>query len=167
MISLGLDASTSTVGFAFVEDKKILSAGFIDVSKVEGNRSKAWFVVDFLKKNLLVDKVEQINLEASLSGFSGPSNRKVVILLARYNAVLEYVLQDWFKKRVNLVNVSTARKQAFGKARIKGVKSKAFVESQISKLYDLSKWEIKNKKGTLDKRIEDVRDAIVIALFTP
>jgi len=164
MISLGFDASTATVGYAFIEDKKILSTGFIDISKVEGNRNKAWYVISEMVKNPLFDKVDTINLEASLAGFSGAN---VVVMLAKWNAVFEYVLEEHFKKPINLINVSTARKQAFGKARIKGIKPKPFVESEINKLYDMTPWIVYNKIKNIDKRCADMYDAIVIGLYSP
>lgn len=167
MISLGFDASTSTVGYVYVEDKKILHASFIDISKVKGNREKAWAVIDVIKSNPLTAKVEQVSLEGSLSGFAGPSSRTVVVQLARWNAVFEYVLQDYFKKPVNLVNVATARKQAFGKAKIQGMKPKEYVKMMVEKLYDMTPWQVKNKIGNVDKRVEDVYDALVIALYEP
>ncbi len=167
MISLGFDASSTTVGFAFTEDKKILSAGFIDISKCKGNRDKSWQVINHLKSHPLIDKVEQINLEASLSGFAGPSNRKVVILLARFNAVFEYVLEDYYKKKINLVNATTARKQVFGKAKIKGIKPKPYVKMMLESLYDTTPWIVKNTKGNPDKRVEDIYDGIVISLYNP
>ncbi len=167
MISLGFDASTSTVGYSFVEDKKILDAGFIDISKIEGTRNKAWAVIDMLKSHKLIGKIGRINLEASLSGFAGPSNRAVVILLARWNAVFEYVLQDYYKLPVNLVNVSSARKQLFGKAKIAGMKPKEYVKVALDGLYDMTPWFVYNKIKNVDKRVEDTYDAVVIALFDP
>ena len=167
MISLGFDASTSTVGWAFTEDKKILDAGFVDISKINGNREKAWAVVNIIKSNPLTEKVERVNLEGSLSGFAGPSSRTVVVKLARWNAVFEYVLQDFFKNGVNLVNVSTARKQAFGKAKVKGIKPKDFVKSMVESRYDMKPWATLNKKGGIDKRVEDVYDALVISIYSP
>ena len=165
MISLGFDASTSCVGFAFTENKVILDASFIDISKIKGNREKAWFVIETLKNHKLIDQIDQINLEASLSGFAGPSSRSVVILLARWNAIFEYVLQDHYKLPINLVNVATARKQAFGKAKLKGMKPKPYVKMMLDQLYDMTPWQTKNKIGNVDKRVEDVYDAIVISLY--
>ena len=167
MISLGFDASSTVVGFAFTEDKKILDASFIDISKYEGNRTKAWAVIDVLSKHPLIGKIGQINLEGSLAGFSGPSSRTVVIMLARWNAVFEYVLQDYYKLPVNLVNVNTARKQIFGKAKIKGMKPKPYVKMMLDKMYDMTPWLVYNKIKNVDKRCEDTYDAVVISLFIP
>lgn len=163
---LGLDASTTTVGWAFTNSGSILDAGFYDISDIIGNRNKSKYVVDKLKANPLSSSTTSVNLEGSLSGFSGPSSRTVVVMLARYNAVLEYVLQNNFPK-VNLVGAQTARKQVLGAARLDGMKPKEFVKMKFEKMFDLSKFEIKNKKGLSDKRMEDVRDAVVMSLYVP
>lgn len=169
MTSLGLDASTSTCGFAFTdENRKILHAGFIDLTKLGTNREKAWGIINQLKTEPLWDKVDRVVLESALSGFSGPSSRTVVIKLARFSATLQYVLEDTFGlDKLVLVNATTARKQLFGKARIRGTKPKIFVDAELSKLYDISPWIIKNRIGNIDKRMEDVKDAIVIATYEP
>ena len=66
--------------------------------------------------------------------------------------------------KVESIHAQTARKKAFGIARIKGIKSKVFVKEQVEKLYDMQPWTILNKKGNEEKRMEDVRDAIVLSL---
>lgn len=169
MLSLGLDASTTTCGFVITDEhRKIHAANFIDITPYNTNREKAWAIIDHLKKKEpLFTKIDRVNLEAALSGFSGGSSRTVVIKLARFNATLEYVLQDVFPFQINLVNATTARKQAFGKARVKGVKPKVYVKSMVDTLYDMTPWTIKNRIGNPDKRMEDVLDALVISLYTP
>ena len=169
MVSLGLDASTTTCGFAFTdENRKILHAGFIDLTKFDTNRAKAWGIVERLKTEPMWSKIDRVNLEAALSGFSGPSSRTVVIKLARFSATLQYVLEDVFGlDKLVLVNATTARKQLFGKARVRGIKPKIFVDTELSKLYDISPWVIKNKIGNMDKRMEDVKDAVVISTYSP
>jgi hypothetical protein len=167
MVSLGFDASSNVVGFAFTEDKKILDAGFIDISKVDTSRGKANYVIDALSSHPLIKKTEQINLEASLSGFAGPSNRSVVIMLARWSAVFEHMLVDSYKLPVNLINVNTARKQVFGKAKIKGMKPKPYVKMKLDEIYDMTPWLVYNKIGNVDKKCEDTYDAVVISLYNP
>lgn len=162
---LGLDASTSTVGYAFSDNGVVCDAGFIDISKITKNKEKAQIVVEFLKNNKHSRDIKYINLEGSLSGFAGPSSRTVVILLARWNAILEYALESAFGDKVNLVGAMTARKQIFGSARVAGMKPKEFVKERLEKMIDISPWEVKNKKNNVDKRIEDVRDAIVMSLY--
>ncbi len=55
MVTLGLDVSTSCVGYAFTENKKILDMGFIDVKKYKTPKEKVFFIIDFLNKSLYID----------------------------------------------------------------------------------------------------------------
>ena len=48
MVILGLDISTTCVGYAFTENKKILDMGFIDVKKYKTSKEKVFFIIDFL-----------------------------------------------------------------------------------------------------------------------
>lgn len=166
-MTLGLDASTTCCGWAITSGSIIVDCGFIDISKFDTNGEKSNYIISVIDKNENVSKISSINLEAALSGFSGPANRAVIIKLARFNAVFEYIMSEHYKMKVNLVGAMTARKQVLGKATIKGIKPKEYVEVSMAKMYDLSRWEVKNKKGNVDKRIEDVRDSIVISLYNP
>lgn len=167
MVILGLDSSTSVTGWAFSENGKILDAGFIDTKKFETTKEKTYHVISELSNNRYIDKFEHINLEAALSGFAGGfTSQQTIITLARHNAVFAYILEEHYKKKVNLLSVNTMRKQLFGKCRIKGVKSKEFVKSELELLYpDVIKFTILNKKGNWDERNGDMYDAIVASLF--
>ena len=166
-IFLGLDVSTTTCGYAFTdENKKILHAGFLDLTKIVGNRAKAAGVISTIEAQA-PGPIDRVNLEGALGGFSGPASRTVIIKLARFNAVLEYALQDAFTCPIYLVNATTARKQLFGKARVKGLKPKEYVRIMMDKLYDTKPWQTLNKIGNVDKRYEDVLDSIVMAVYCP
>ena len=56
--------------------------------------------------------------------------------------IVEVVMafEDEFNIEVKNINPMTARKQVFGKARVKGVKAKDFVKRQVDELYDTKKW---------------------------
>ena len=167
MVILGLDSSTSVTGWAFSENSKILDAGFIDTKKFETTKEKTYHVISELSNNRYIDTFEHINLEAALSGFAGGfTSQQTIIILARHNAVFAYILEEHYKKKVNLLSVNTMRKQLFEKCRIKGVKSKEFVKSELESLYpDVIKFTILNKKGNWDERNGDMYDAIVASLF--
>ena len=45
MVTLGLDISTSCVGYAFTENKQILDMGFIDIKKFTTHKEKAFYVL--------------------------------------------------------------------------------------------------------------------------
>ena len=166
MVSLGLDASTTCVGYAFTQDKKILDMGFIDIKKEITPKEKVFKVLDFLNNNSYIDNVTDINVEDNLQGFAGGrTSQQVIVKLAKFNAVLCFVLEDTFEIEVKNINPMTARKSVFGKARIKGIKAKEFVKRQVENLYDTSKWCKTTTRGNWDKRNIDMYDGLVMSLF--
>ena len=166
MVILGLDASTTCVGYAFTEDKKILDMGFIDIKKEQTPKDKVQKVLDILNKSSYIDDVIDINIEDNLSGFAGGrTSQQVIIKLAKFNAILCFMLEN-FDFKVHNINPMTARKNVFGKARVKGVKAKDFVKEQIEEMYDTSKWCKKTKTGLWDKRNIDMYDGLVMSLFS-
>jgi uncharacterized protein YunC (DUF1805 family) len=158
---LGLDLSTTTCGWAITENKEILSCGYIDISNAEKYKDKA----DLIIKTLVGHSFDKIMIEESLFGFAGGgTSQQVIIKLVKNKAVVGYILENHYGVSIDSIHAQTARKKALGAARAKGVKAKDFVKAELEKQYDLSKWSVLNKKGNPDKRMEDVRDAIVLSL---
>ena len=165
MVSLGLDASTNCVGYAFTKDKKILDMGFIDIKKEKTPKEKVHRVLKILNENDYMDEVIDINVEDNLSGFAGGfTSQQTIIKLAKFNAILCFMLEN-FDYDVYNINPMTARKQVFGKARVKGVKAKDFVKRQVEKLYNTKKWCKKTTRGNWDKRNIDAYDGLVMSLY--
>ena len=166
MVTLGLDASTNCVGYAFTEDKKILDMGFIDIKKEKTPKDKVQKVLGFLNESPYIDKTLEINVEDNLSGFAGGrTSQQVIVKLAKFNAILCFVFEDEFCIEVKSVNPMTARKQLFGRAREKGMKAKEFVEREVEKLYDTSKWCKYTTRKNWDKRNIDMYDGLVMSLY--
>ena len=166
MKKLGLDASTTTVGYAFVDGKEIVTMGFIPIQKEDTIRDKVRLTMDTITELDPFDKVEQIYIEDSLSGFMrGRTSQQTIIKLAKFNAVLVYCLEFAYGEIVEGINPMTARKHLFGKARIKGVSAKDFVKKEINCLYNLEEYVKLTKTGLWDKRNMDAYDALVCALY--
>ena len=166
MVILGLDISTSCVGYAFTKDKKILDMGFIDIKKYKTPKEKVFFVIDFLNKNKYIDDINKIYVEDNLSGFAGGrTSQQVIVKLAKFNAILCFVLEDTFEIEVKNINPMTARKNVFGKARVKGIKAKEFVKMKVEQMYDTSKWCKETTRGNWDKRNIDMYDGLVMSLY--
>ena len=165
MVTLGLDASTNCVGYAFTKDKKILDMGFIDISKQKTPKEKVFKVLDFLNKSSYIDDVIDINVEDNLSGFAGGrTSQQVIIKLAKFNAILCFMLEN-FDFKVNNINPMTARKQVFGKARVKGIKAKDLVKMKVEEMYNTKKWCKHTSRGNWDKRNIDMYDGLVMSLY--
>ena len=166
MVTLGLDISTTCVGYAFTEDKKILDMGFIDIKKEKTPKEKVQKVLEIINQNDFMDEVHDINVEDNLSGFAGGrTSQQVIVKLAKFNAILCFMLEEVFGMEVHNINPMTARKNVFGKARIKGIKAKDFVKGQVEKLYDTKKWCKTTARGNCDKRNIDMYDGLVMSLY--
>ena len=165
MVILGLDASTTCVGYAFTKDKKILDMGFIDIRKETTPKDKVQKVLEVLNSSDYIDEVMDINIEDNLQGFAGGrTSQQVIIKLAKFNAILCFMLEN-FDFTVHNINPMTARKNVFGKARVKGIKAKDFVKEEIEKRFKTKKWCKKTKTGLWDKRNIDMYDGLVMSLF--
>ncbi len=166
MVTLGLDASTTCVGYAFTKNEKILDMGFIDIKKETTPKKKVFKVLDFLNKSSYIDEVFTIYVEDNLQGFAGGrTSQQVIVKLAKFNAILCFMLEEMFEFNVNSVNPMTARKNVFGKARVKGKKAKQFVQEEIEKMYNTKKWCKETTRGNWDKRNIDMYDGLVMSLF--
>jgi len=161
-----LDASTTTVGYAFVDGKDIVIMGFVPIQKEKTIRDKVQLTMDTITRMDPFEQVEQIYIEDSLSGFSrGRTSQQTIIKLAKFNAVLTYCLEFAYGEIVDGVNPMTARKHLFGKARKQGVTAKDFVKEEINCLYNLEEYVKLTKTGLWDKRNMDAYDALVCALY--
>ena len=80
MVILGCDVSTTTVGFAFLEDGHILDMGFIDISKKQTIKEKAIYAYEELQANELFNDVQKVCVEDSLSSFAwGRTSTQTII----------------------------------------------------------------------------------------
>ena len=166
MVTLGIDASTTCVGYAFTDDKKILDMGFIDIKKETTPKEKVEKVLGFLNESPYIDNVVDINVEDNLSGFAGGrTSQQVIVKLAKFNAILCFMLEQIFDIEVNSINPMTARKNVFGKARVKGIKAKDLVKIKIEEMYNTKKWCKETARGNWDKRNIDMYDGLVMSLF--
>ena len=165
MVTLGLDISTTCVGYAFTENKKILDMGFIDIKKLKTPKEKTFSVLEYLCKNDNIDKIDKINIEDNLSGFAGGrTSQQTIVKLAKFNAILGFIIEEEFRVPIKNINPMTARKKVFGRARLKGVKSKDYVKMKIEEMYDTSKWNKTTTRGNWDKRNIDAYDGLVMSL---
>ena len=100
---------------------------------------KVFKVLDFLNKSSYIDNVYDINVEDNLSGFAGGrTSQQTIVKLAKFNAVLCFVLEDMLEMEVHNINPVTARKNVFGKARVKGIKAKDFVKMKIEEMFEFN-----------------------------
>jgi len=170
---LGLDISTSTVGFCILDKQKnLVKLDFLSLSKEKQLLSKS---ESFRKKILQIKEtfqIERVLIEENLQAFRpGLSSAKTIVTLARFNGICTYLSAKVFKIEPEFVNVNAARKMVGLKIDRKSGKDTKqqvldFVEKDLGK-YD---WPTKILKGgpnrgneVLTKECYDMADAYVIA----
>ena len=65
MVVLGLDVSTNTVGYSFINEKEVLDMGFIDISKDDSLKEKAFHALEVLEENENSKDIDRISVEDS------------------------------------------------------------------------------------------------------
>lgn len=111
MRTLGLDVSTSIVGFTVLEDETPLKIGHVDFKKCNDLWEKADHVKAELEKLIDEFKPDQVYVEESLLGFSsGLSSAGTLFTLAKFNALVSYFMYKKTGKPVTYVAANSARK---------------------------------------------------------
>lgn len=112
MKTLGLDISTSVIGFTILdENESIVVMGHIDFKKCNDLWEKADHAKNILEKVVDDYKPDVIYVEESLLGFSsGLSSAGTLFTLAKFNALISYFMYKKMGKPVVYIPVSSARK---------------------------------------------------------
>jgi hypothetical protein len=80
--------------------------------------------------------------------------------------VFEYIITEEWNITVNLISVTTARKNAFGKCRVKGISGKDYVKQELPKTHpEVRQFEKLNIKKQWDVKNGDMYDAVVMSLY--
>ena len=165
-MQLGLDISTTTTGYAITTNDSIIELGFVDLKKQTDISDKAWTLVNHLCELDSLESVKDIIVEDSLSGFMrGRTSQQTIIKLAKFNAVVCFLCEYQLQIKPVLVGAMTARKQLFGKSRIKGMTAKEFVKNRVEEKYDVEDFMKYTTRGNWDNRNMDALDALVVSKY--
>tara|TARA_Y100000816_G_scaffold266849_1_gene227745 strand:+ start:308 stop:856 length:549 start_codon:yes stop_codon:yes gene_type:complete len=109
---LGLDVSTSCIGYCVKEEDEIKKMHYIKFSPKKSLMEKAAEFENFLKI-LLVEQmpIETIYIEEPFLGFGkGMSSAKTITTLYSFNGIVQFICYKLTGKDAHLVNVNRARK---------------------------------------------------------
>lgn len=162
-VVLGLDVSTSTIGFSFFNSTgKLLSVGYIELSKIKTPYKKAVEFKKFISKECDNFKLISVLIEAPLLRFSKFSSANTLNKLAAFNGVVSYIMFSLTGLEPQHVHATTARSRVCGRLAKKNVKEQVFKyvrqsEGNIS-------WPL-NTKAAFKKQCYDMADAYIIGKF--
>ena len=162
---LGLDISTSIVGFTIVDQGEIVKTFAIDLRN-KNNFPDIYSKYNHIQGELLdiqrEYKIEHIFIEQSLQMFrSGFSSAKTLSTLSSFNGVVTYLCYRELSIKPEHIPASSARK-ACGITIKKGTKAK---EQVVKFLLDNEPCFVVEytKSGNLKPKYYDIADSIVIA----
>jgi Holliday junction resolvasome RuvABC endonuclease subunit len=162
---LGLDVSTTRIGWAIVNDEKeLVDSSFYKTNKKHSLEERA---VD-LKTNVLdpimaIHNITEIRIEEPFSMFSGgKTTAKTMSSLQRFNGMVSLVAHQLLGKPPTLVGATTARSRVGIKVP-RGTKAKVVVLAWADDNFDNFIME-HTRHGNPKPGLDDEADAIVVAL---
>lgn len=170
---LALDISTSTIGVAFINNKKVSSINYINLKKTKDLLDKIQETSDWFDNDPMFQKVKhkikEVRIEQFLQSFrKGMSSAATITKLAGFNTTVQYLMYVKLNLRPNMIASNVARKSL-------GIKldKQKDTKDQICEFIDKNHWKLPRKtlksgprKGqdTWADHSNDIADAIVIGL---
>lgn len=114
-MNLGLDISTSNVGWCVLKDcdQTLVDAGAIELSKKLSIFEKCLKVKEELSKLNKAYSISSVAIEENLQAFRpGFSSAKTIVTLARFNGMVTLMCYEEFRLEPAFLNVNNARKVA-------------------------------------------------------
>lgn len=110
-MNLGLDISTSAIGFCVLDSDKVIDIFATSLDKKFSIFQKARFFKEELLRIKKDFNIKNIYVEENLQAFRpGLSSAKTIVTLARFNGMCSLIVSDVFEKDPEFVNVNSARK---------------------------------------------------------
>jgi hypothetical protein len=163
---LGLDISSSTIGFTVLNEKECLICNYV---KPKGNN--IWEKVESVEDtlfNLRVLKIDAIYVEQPNIMFSkGFSSAQVLSIILRFNGAILFTLYKNFNILPHEVMASSARKKVMGVGRFKS-DAKQHVWDWVNKDIGNQPWPKIDKGkniGKLKEEAFDMSDSYIIAKY--
>jgi len=162
---LGLDVSTSRIGWAIINDKQeLVDSDFFKTHKDKSLEERATeFKDSVLKPIMALHNIVEIRIEEPFSMFSGgKTTAKTMSSLQRFNGMVSLVAHQLLGKPPTLVGATTARSRCGIKVP-RGTKAKVVVLDWVDDKFDNFIME-HTRHGNPKPGLDDEADAIVVAL---
>jgi len=162
---LGLDVSTSRIGWAIINDKQeLVDSDFFKTKAKTPLEERA----TALKENVLapimaIHNITEIRIEEPFSMFSGgKTTAKTMSSLQRFNGMVSLTAHQLLGKPPTLVGATTARSRCGIKVP-RGTKAKTVVLEWVDNKFDNFIME-HTRHGNPKPGLDDEADAIIVAL---
>ena len=162
---LGIDISTSKIGYAIINDKEELKEYKLLKFKSDVELEKRAKTFEEIILNLMVmHDIQQIFVERPFTAFAGGKTTAVTMAkLQRFNGMCCYGLYNVFGHSPTLITPHEARK-ALGISKKRGEDIKKKVIAKVSELYPQDFLYEITRHGNPKPGTDDMADAIIVAL---
>jgi Holliday junction resolvasome RuvABC endonuclease subunit len=164
-VILGLDVSTTRIGWAIINQKQeLIDSGVFKTKKDQSLEERA----ENLSKNVLeplsvVHRISEVRVEEPFSMFSGgKTTAKTMSSLQRFNGMVSLLAHQIWDNPPTMVNSRTARARCGIKVP-RGTKAKVVIIEWVDNYYEKFKVEL-TRHGNPKPGTDDEADAIVVAL---
>ena len=162
---LGLDVSTTRIGWAVINDKQeLVDSDFYKTDKKMGLEERAEdFLSNVLRPLSIVHKITEVRVEEPFPMFSGgKTTARTMSSLQRFNGMISLLVLQMFDKSPTMVGATTARSRCGIKVP-RGTKAKVVVLDWVDNKFDKFIME-HTRHGNPKPGLDDEADAIVVAL---
>lgn len=162
---LGLDVSTSRIGWAIVnKNQELVDSDFFKTDNKASLEERAEALKDkVLKPIMTIYNITEIRIEEPFSMFSGgKTTAKTMSSLQRFNGMVSLTAHQLLGKPPTLVGATTARSRVGIKVP-RGTKAKVVVLKWVDERFDNFIME-HTRHGNPKPGLDDEADAIVVAL---
>lgn len=161
---LGIDISTSMIGFAVMDsDKKLIS---YDKLKFKSDKTLEQRAEYFKNKIINIDKyhsISEVFIEQPAMMFGrGKTTAQTMSKLQRFNGMCSYVIFSELSLVPRLVHANTARKKMNISVPRNVLKKKHFIINEVKKKYTNFNFNL-TRFGNPEPGTDDIADAIVVA----
>jgi Holliday junction resolvasome RuvABC endonuclease subunit len=162
MITLGLDISTSSTGYAIYNDGLIY--GCIKSNKKHDEFTNLINLKSFISNLIYQYNPDIINIEAPAKQFNKYTNANTLNKLTGWNYVI-FIMCKELNPNTFHINVNTARAKLRKKANLTGRLKKEDVPNAIEIITGKEFKKIFNRNGNIMTSTYDMSDACALALF--
>lgn len=170
-MTIGFDVSSKIIGYALLDNAKIVDAGIVDLRKHSDYFGKYTAFEIFLCNLKQTKLITNVWIEESAKFFmSGRSSASTIIKLASMNVICQILCEKILSIKPIMINVSTARRLVAGKIPAASKNKKQyifdwFLANHKEYVYFLpAKTHKKTKITSFDSTAFDVVDSIIIAM---
>lgn len=173
-LTLGLDVSTSNVGWCVVDSNNLLiAAGAVELSKKKDIFEKTTTVREEFSRISDLYPLTSVVIEENLQAFRpGFSSAKTIVTLARFNGIVTLLAFEETGIKPEFVNVNSARKSAGLKVVKKSeVSTKDQVLNFVKERVPEFEWPTRTLKSGVRKGLVipadccyDIADAYIVAV---